>query len=128
MPPSILLVRGASLRLGSVTVVELPVAWLRAPDRKVGLLAPKLAWRAEDGLLVGPGFHFPWRDSLGRLSALDLYVSGYAKGGAELDARLSAPGSNTQLRLNHSTATSLRCVPSAHRAPPMPPQCRGMRM
>ena len=47
-------------------------------------LPPRLAWRGADGLLAGPGVHLPWVESGGRLAALDIYVSGYSSGGAEL--------------------------------------------
>jgi hypothetical protein len=92
------------LKLGDVTLLALPLVWLRAPDR-VGLLAPRVAWRASDGLLLGPGLHLPWRERSGALAALDLHLSGYARGGGELAAAMHTGGAHTFLRVDHLRGT-----------------------
>jgi lipopolysaccharide assembly outer membrane protein LptD (OstA) len=72
-----------SLVLGNTRVFWLPWMWLRAPNR-FGLLVPRLAWRGDGGLLAGPGVRIPWQESDGSKAWMDLYVSGYARGGFEL--------------------------------------------
>lgn len=99
-PPSDIILRAPKLRIGETTVFALPSAWLRGPDQ-VGLLVPRLAWRGADGLLVGPGVHLPLGASTRGPSSLQIYVSGYAKGGAEIDTKLTTPTSRTKLRFDH---------------------------
>ncbi len=103
-PPSDLVVHDPKMRVGGTTVAWLPVLWLRTPDRP-GLLVPRLAWRGRDGLLIGPGFHLPWRNADNSLSTLQLYVSGYTSGGVELDSTLRTPESVSRVRFDHASGT-----------------------
>lgn len=91
-PPSDLVLRKPALRIGGTTVLSLPAAWLRTPDQP-GLLAPRIAWRGPDGLLIGPGFHLPWVQSDGSSAWLDSYVSGYTSRGLEVDTTLHSSSS-----------------------------------
>lgn len=100
-PPTDLFVQNATLRLGDVPVLWTPVLWLRSPDR-LGLLPPRLAWRGDDGLLAGAGVHVPLGGRRGpTLSAADLSVAGYLKGGVEVDTRLVTPTTSTHVRWDH---------------------------
>lgn len=101
-PPTDLLIEQPTLRVGNVPVMWLPYLWLRSPDR-LGILPPKVAWRAQDGLLVGSGVHVPFgpKPEHGWRSALDLRASGYVKGGAELDARVATAATSTHVRWDH---------------------------
>ena len=96
-----------SLRVGKSTVFWLPWFWLRAPDR-VGALPPKLAWRGDGGLLLGPGVRVPWTASSGSLSWIDLYVSGYSRGGFELEPTIVTPDSSTTARFDRMDGDLLR--------------------
>jgi len=105
-PPSDLVLRRPALRIGDTTVLWLPAAWLRTPDQP-GLLTPRLAWRGDDGLLIGPGFHLPWVDATSAPASLDVYVSGYTSGGLELDTALRTRRAETRLRFDHAGDASL---------------------
>ena len=100
-PPSDLVLYHPFARLGGTTVLRMPAIWLRAPDRP-GLLAPRLAWRGNDGLLAGPGVHLPWRDDHGNLSVLRLYVSGYSSGGIEVEPTLATSATYTRIRYDRA--------------------------
>jgi hypothetical protein len=101
-PPTDMLIAQPTLRLGGVPVMWLPYLWLRSPDR-VGMLPPRVAWRAQDGLLLGSGVHLPFgpKPDHGRRSALDLRAAGYVKGGAELDGNMATPTTSTRVRWDH---------------------------
>lgn len=102
-PPTDLWIEDPTVRVGGIPVLWLPYLWLRSPDR-LGLLPPRLAWRASDGLLAGAGVHIPWgtrRAANTRPSSLDLMASGYTKGGAELALRVGTPSSSTRVRWDH---------------------------
>ncbi len=101
-PPTDMLIKNPTLRVGSVPVMWLPYLWLRSPDR-VGILPPKVAWRAQDGLLLGSGVHLPFgpKPEHGWRSAVDLRASGYVKGGAELDGRVATQATSTHVRWDH---------------------------
>ena len=106
-PPTDLFVREPTVRLGGVPVLWLPVLWLRAPDR-LGLLPPTVAWRGADGLLAGTGVHVPVGGRRGpTLETIDLYASGYLKGGVELQTRLATEHSSTAVRWDHLRADLL---------------------
>jgi len=89
-------VEDPTLRVGSVPVFWLPWVWLRAPDRP-GLLPPKVAWRGQGGLLLGPGARLPWAESDGSPAWMDVYLSGYHRGGAEATASVVTPSSESSL-------------------------------
>ncbi len=95
-PPTDVLIEQPTLYLGDVPVLWLPYLWLRSSDR-LGLLPPKVAWRADGGLLLGSGVHAP----LGARSTLGLRAAGYLRGGAQVEARLSTPRSETEVRWDH---------------------------
>jgi hypothetical protein len=95
-PPTDLLLEQPTVRAFGVPVLWLPYLWLRSP-RRLGLLPLQLAYRGEDGLLLGSGVHVP----LGEASSLDVGGAGYVKGGAEVDARLVTPSTATAVRWDH---------------------------
>ena len=100
-PPTDLLVQGATIRIGDVPVFWTPVLWLRAPDRW-GLLPPRLAWRAEEGLLVGTGVHLPLGGRRGAtLSFAEVSAGAYLRGGFELETRLVTPTTTSRVRWDH---------------------------
>ena len=100
-PPTDLFVEDATLRIDDVPVFWSPILWLRSPDR-VGLLAPRVAWRGADGLLVGSGVHLPLGGRRGAtLSALDVFGAGYLAGGVDLETRLTTPATTTKVRWDH---------------------------
>ena len=96
-PPTDLVLKHPTVRLGSVPVFWLPYLWLRSPAR-VALLPPRLAWRGGDGFLAGAGVHLPFSNAR---SSLDVTGSGYVKGGVELDTRLTTPTTTTRVRWDH---------------------------
>ena len=98
-PPTDLLLVDPTLRVGGVPVCWAPYLWLRSPRRR-GLLPPELAWRGDDGLFFGSGVHWPLglEADGGSSNALDLRVSGYARGGAEVRGSLSSANSTTRWR------------------------------
>jgi len=100
-PPTDLFVEQPTIRVGGVPVLWLPVLWMRAPDR-LGLLAPRVAWRGEDGLVAGAGVHVPLGGRRGpTLQSLDLYASGYVLGGVDLEAQVATPATSTRVRFDH---------------------------
>ena len=88
-----------TLRVGDTPVFWLPWVWFRSWDQP-GLLPPKLAWRGDGGLLLGPGFHLPWKDGVGQPAHLDLYISGYTRGGFELESSITTTRSRTNMRFD----------------------------
>jgi hypothetical protein len=95
-PPTDLFLEQPTLRVAGVPVLWLPYLWLRAPSR-VGLLPLRVAYRGNDGVLLGSGVHLPVTNE----SALDLAAAGYVRGGAELDARLGTPRTTTDVRWDY---------------------------
>jgi hypothetical protein len=91
-PPTDLLLEQPTIRLGSVAVFWLPYLWLRAPTR-VGLLPLKVAYRGDDGVLLGSGVHVP----LGAVQA-DLAAAGYVQGGVEIEGRVVSSRTASSLR------------------------------
>jgi len=101
-PPTDLLIEDPTLRVGGVPMFWLPYLWLRSPDR-LGLLPPRLAWRGDDGLLVGTGVHVPMgpRDESGRRWSWDLATSGYVKGGGVVESRLATHHTTTLVKWDY---------------------------
>lgn len=97
-PPTDLLLEHPTLRVGSVPVFWLPYLWLRSPERP-GLLPPRAAWRARDGLLLGSGVHLPLGPRRpGKVRPkLDLLGAGYVKGGAQVEGRLTSERTTTRV-------------------------------
>lgn len=89
-----------TLRVARLPILWLPELRLRARDR-VGLLPPRLAWRGADGLLAGSGVHLPFARGDEGIEALDLRLSGYVRGGVEVDARVATARTSTALRWDH---------------------------
>ena len=108
-PPTDLFIEDPTIRVGGVPVLWLPVLWLRAPDR-LGMLPPTVAWRGDDGLLVGSGVHVPLSDAadLDELDTLDLSAGGYFRGGGVVDARLYTQRSTTHVTWDHLRQSLLR--------------------
>jgi hypothetical protein len=94
-PPTDLLLEQPTIRVGTVPVLWLPYLWLRAPSR-VGLLPVKVAYRGDDGLLLGSGVHLP----LGRVQ-MDVGAAGYVQGGYELEGRVVSPRTASTVRWDH---------------------------
>lgn len=121
-PPTDLLVENPTLRVGNVPVLWLPYGWFRSSDR-LGLLPPRLAYRGDDGLLVGGGIHVPVGRSAraaapaigtdGRRTPehgpflVDLRGAGYVKGGAEVELGVSTPGTENRVRWDHLNTSLL---------------------
>ena len=85
-----------ALRIGDTRVLWAPWIWLRPPDRP-GLLPPRVAWRGDGGLLLGPGARLPWSGEGDALSWMDLYVSGYTRGGVQVASSVVTPSSHTEV-------------------------------
>jgi hypothetical protein len=100
-PPTDLFVEQPTVYVGGVPVFWSPVLWLRSPDR-LGMLPPRLAWRGEDGFLAGTGVHIPIGGKRGpTLETLDLFASGYVKGGIDTEATLATEHTTTRVRFDH---------------------------
>lgn len=99
-PGGDLSVRWPRVEVGGVPVLALPWLWIRPPEH-VGLLPPILAWRGDDGLLLGGGVHLPWRGRDDARSSLDVTAAGYAKGGVELGLRAETAGSTAHAVWDH---------------------------
>ena len=102
-PPTDLLLEQPTVRVFGVPVFWLPYLWLRAPSR-VGLLPLRVAYRGNDGVLLGSGVHLP----LGERTALDLGGAGYVRGGAEVDARLATTRTTTDVRWDYFRRAAVR--------------------
>ncbi len=97
-PPHDLVLRDPVLEIFGVPVAWAPLFWLRSPGR-VGLLAPDVAWRGDDGFFAGGGVHVPWQSGdLGR--GVDLRAGGYAQGGVAVEGTLRTAASTTTVRLD----------------------------
>jgi hypothetical protein len=107
-PPTDLLIEDPTLRVYDVPVFWLPYLWLRAPDR-FGMLPPRVAWRGDDGLLLGSGIHFPLSDAgPGRHPAvIDVEAAGYVQGGVEVRSRLSTTADSVEARFDYKDTSLL---------------------
>lgn len=105
-PPGDLFLERPTLEVFGLPVLYLPKFWLRSPTR-VGVLPPTIAWRGDDGLLLGGGVHVPWnsRTALRRPwpdpedppdRVLSLRGAGYLKGGARTEATFQTTRSVTR--------------------------------
>lgn len=88
------------VELHGVPIFALPWLWIRSPEH-AGLLPPLLAWRGDDGLLVGSGVHLPWRARDGWPSALDLTAAGFTRGGVELGASAETRTTRSRVEWDH---------------------------
>ena len=100
--PGDLVLSDPTVRLGDVPVLWLPALRLRSPER-VGLLPLLVAFRGEDGLLLGSGVHVP----VASRSSLDLGAAGYVRGGADVDARLTTPRTASVVRWDYLRGSAL---------------------
>jgi hypothetical protein len=98
-PPGDLFVDQPTLEVFHVPVFWLPFFWLRSRG-SVGMLAPTIAYRGQDGLFLGEGVHLPWTPG-DTASGLDLEAGAYLKGGVATEATLRTPESVTTLRWDH---------------------------
>jgi hypothetical protein len=98
-PPGDLFIDQPTLEVFHVPILWMPFFWLRAPG-KVGLLAPDIAYRGEDGLFLGEGVHVPWKPGDAQ-NGLDLRAGAYVKGGLATEATLKTPSSVTTVRWDH---------------------------
>jgi len=98
-PPGDLFVDRPTLQVFHVPVLWMPFFWLRSPGR-VGLLAPEIAYRGQDGMFLGEGVHLPWRPG-DTQSGLDLRAGAYLKGGVATEGTLKTPDTVTTLRWDH---------------------------
>ncbi|HVW28495.1 MAG TPA: hypothetical protein VHC69_24190 [Polyangiaceae bacterium] len=102
LEPGDVFVRNPTLRAFGTPVFWLPALWLRSPARW-GLLPLELAYRGDDGFLVGSGVHAP----LGA-GGLDVRGAGYLRGGADVSALLTTPRTSTFVRWDHLGDSALR--------------------
>lgn len=109
-PPSDVLIKSATLRVFGVPVFYWPYLWLRSPNR-VGLLPPFIAYRGEEGLLLGSGFHVPLGSKPS--AALDVRAAGYVLGGARLEARLRQPSARLDVAFDQFGGSALDVRSSA---------------
>lgn len=109
-PPTDVLMQNATLRVGGVPLFWSPYLWLRAPER-TGVLPPSLAYRGEEGVLVGSGVHVPFAQA-GRAHALDVGVSGYVRGGGRLDVIVDMKGGRTAAEFDYFHGAALDVVSS----------------
>jgi hypothetical protein len=92
-----------TVRAFGVPVFWLPWLWVR-PRSEWGVLPLKVAYRGEDGLLLGSGVHAP----VGTAS-VDVSAAAYFRGGVELEGRLVTERSATTVRWDylHESALAL---------------------
>lgn len=105
-PPTDVLLEHATVRLYGVPIFYSPYLWLRAPTRP-GLLPPEIAYRGEEGLLLGTGVHWPIAPGASRPVVLDLGAHGYVRGGTRLTGELSAPAGRVVVGWDHIGGTAL---------------------
>jgi hypothetical protein len=110
-PPGDLFVDQPTLEVFHVPVMWLPFFWLRSPGR-VGLLAPDIAYRGQDGMFLGEGVHLPWRPG-DTQSGLDLRAGVYLKGGVATEATLKTPDTVTTFRWDHLEDATTTATPDA---------------
>jgi hypothetical protein len=101
LSPGEAIVKNPTLRAFGVPVLWLPALWLRAPS-EWGLLPLELAYRGDDGLLLGSGVHVPLGES-----GLDLSGAGYVRGGADASARFTTERTSSFVRWDHRGDTAL---------------------
>lgn len=98
-PPGDLFIDRPTLEVFHLPVLWLPFFWLRSKG-KVGLLAPTIAYRGQDGLFLGEGVHLPWTPG-DTERGLDFRAGAYLKGGLATEATLTTTHSVTTLRWDH---------------------------
>jgi hypothetical protein len=94
--PTDLVLENPVVRVGGVPVLWLPYLWMRSP-RRLGLLPIKVAWRGDDGLLLGSGVHVP----IGRADELDVRAAGYLQGGVDIETRLATKTTDSVVRWDY---------------------------
>ncbi len=100
-PPTDLLLKQTTFRACGVPVFWLPAYWVRSPN-KLGLMTPKLAWRATDGPWIGTGAHVPLSSKVdGSDGALELLAGAYLFGGVDLGAQFRSPRNVTSVRWDY---------------------------
>lgn len=100
-PPTDVLIEKPTVYIGEVPVLWLPYLWLRSPAR-AGLLAPRIAYRGQDGFTAGFGFHVPVDTEAGsEVRGFDIYASGYLEGGAEIEGQWRGQNSTAYTRWDY---------------------------
>jgi hypothetical protein len=92
------------LELGGVPVLWAPWLRIEPPDR-FGLLPLELAWRGDDGLLVGGGVHVPVVSA--GPSYVQLSAGAYTAGGFAMAAAVATPTSASWARWERLSGTGL---------------------
>lgn len=106
-PPTDALFSNPKLELWGLPVFWLPGLWLRSPTR-LGLIFPRIAYRARDGLYVGTGAYLPLEIDDGRVTkSLSLSGGAYVPRGARLEAQLDTEASSSRVAWDHVTHTAL---------------------
>ncbi|HET9933532.1 MAG TPA: hypothetical protein VFQ35_22660 [Polyangiaceae bacterium] len=103
-PPSDVLMKSATLRVFGVPIFYWPYLWLRSPNR-TGVLPPSVAYRGEEGLLLGSGLHVPLKSAPN--ASIDLNAAGYVRGGARLEAQLRKPGARVDVAFDQFRGSAL---------------------
>jgi hypothetical protein len=111
-PPTDVLLENATVRVGPVPVFWSPYLWLRSPTR-IGMLPPFIAYRGEEGILLGTGLHLPLAAHEGTRGALDVTAGVYVLGGARVDAVLRGASGRTAVAFDIIDGEALD-VSSAH--------------
>ncbi|MFZ5894029.1 MAG: hypothetical protein ACOY0T_23400 [Myxococcota bacterium] len=108
-PPSDVLLASATLRVFGVPLFWWPYLWLRSPNR-MGFLPPFVAYRGEEGLLLGSGFHLPISDEPN--SAIDVTAGAYVRGGARVEARVVKRGARLEVAFDafHGSALEIKSM------------------
>jgi hypothetical protein len=94
--PTDLVLENPVLRVGGLPVLWAPYLWMRS-RRRLGLLPVNVAWRGDDGLLLGSGVHVP----VGEADDLDIKAGGYLRGGVDVETRLSTKTTDSVVRWDY---------------------------
>lgn len=103
-PPSDVLLASATLRVFGIPVFWWPYLWLRSPNR-AGLLPPFLAYRGEEGVLLGSGVHVPFGETGN--TAVDVSAGGYTRGGVRVEAHVKQPGARLDVGFDQFRGSAL---------------------
>ncbi|MCK6587175.1 MAG: hypothetical protein L6Q76_06275 [Polyangiaceae bacterium] len=98
-PEGDLTLRFPRLELFGLPVFALPWIWIRAPHQ-VGIFPPSIAWRGDDGLILGSGMHVPWAGEDGEPRVFQATAAGYLKGGVEVGVAYEGPSSQARAALD----------------------------
>jgi hypothetical protein len=105
-PPTDILLTNTTLRVWGVPVFWSPYLWLRSPAR-AGIIPPSLAYRGEEGLLLGSGVHLPLGSREQRDAAVDLRTGIYLRGGVRVEAHAVTEEAQAHLAWDHFRDSSV---------------------